>query len=343
MKKLGFILLIIFLWGCKQEYVKNPQALPTLKKAKVVEVEETQEPLPLYGSGRIEAHENVKLSFKTGGIIQELLVDQGQAVSKGQLLGRLNLSEINAQVTQAEANVKKLERDLSRFQRLLKDSAATLQSVQDIETGWEVAKANLTIARFNQVHSRIVAPANGIIQQKLVEENELVTPGQPVFSLRTKEGGMRLVLGLSDRDVVKVRMGDRARIRLDAYPGTEAEAFITEIAVEGHPRTGTFAVELSLQQFPYELKSGFFAKARILPSQQKPYFKVPMRAIVEGKEDQVAIFVPESNRTKKLVLKPDYFGDDFFSVSSQGFDTNTLNIITEGAAYLREGETFEGL
>ena len=337
------LILFVLLAACKQDYVKTPKALPTVKKAKVVQLERSTEPLPVYASGKIKSLESIKLSFKTGGIIQSLAVAEGTYVRKGQVLATLDLSEIDAQVRQAQANVEKLERDLGRFQRLYADSAATLQSVQDIETGLDVAQSQLKIAAFNQSYSKIVAPVSGVIQKKMVEVGELVSPGAPIYTIGSRQAGMSLRVSLADRDVVKVSMGDRATLAIDAYAGLEAEARVTEIAAEGHPRTGTFEVELTVENFPYELKSGFFAKATVYPSQQQAYYKIPMHAIIEGLEEQVAIYVPDREKVKKKLVKPDFIGEDFFTTAITSFDQSTPRVLTDGASFLREGEAFETL
>lgn len=326
--------------GCKQEYVKEPKELPNVKQAKVVSIEATDQPIPVYASGKIEALKNMKLSFKTGGYVKRIAVNEGDYVKKGQLLATLNTEEIDAQVKQAEANVTKAERDLERFKRLYADSAATLEQVQDLETGLEVAQSGLTIARFNRVYSQIIAPVSGRIQTKMAEVNELVNPGQPILAISAKSAGMSLNVGLADREVVKLKTGDQAEIIFDAYDGTVGRAQVTEIAAEASPLTGTFNVELTILDFPFELKSGFFAKASILPGKQGAYFKVPMHAMVSGRSDEVAVFVPDINVAKKRSLKPLFIGDDFFTVAAVDLQQE-LSVITDGASYLAEGERFE--
>lgn len=343
MKKLFILFLVFGLFACKQDYVKNPKVIPTTKKAKVVELKQSTDPLPVFASGKIKSLEQIKLSFKTGGIINSLRVKKGMYVKKGQVIATLDLSEINAQVQQAQANVDKLERDLGRFRRLYADSAATLQSVQDIATGLDVAKSQLKIATFNQSYSQIIAPVAGVVQQKMAEEGELVNPGQPIFTLASQQAGMSLTVSLADRDVVKLKLGDRAKLAIDAYQGMEAEARVTEIAAEGHPRTGTFEVELTIEDFPYALKSGFFSKATIYPSIQQAYYKIPMHAIIEGLEEQVAIYVPKGQTTQRMLLTPDYIGEDYFTTSISAFTESSPRVLTEGASFLREGESFETL
>jgi len=117
--------------------------------------------LPVRSIGIVATSEEIRLSFKTGGIIAHAYVNEGQSVKAGQLLAELNLSEITAQVNQAENGYEKALRDFTRAKNLFADSVATLEQYQNAETGLNVAKSILDAAQFNLVHSRIKAPAMG--------------------------------------------------------------------------------------------------------------------------------------------------------------------------------------
>lgn len=333
--------LLFLAWSCKKQYVEKPTELPTIKQAKLVNLQATDDPIPVYASGVITALESMRLSFKTGGYVNKIVVDEGQYVKKGQTLATLNTSEIDAQVNRAQLNVDKVARDLARLKRLYADSAATLQSIQDTQTALEVAKSDLIIAKFNQTNSTILAPVAGRVQMKLAEENELVTPGQPILTISSKNKGMSLNAGLSDRDVVKLKLGDTAKVKFDAYPDLQGRAIVTEIGAEANPLTGTFQVELTIQGYPKELKSGFFAKASIFPSNQPAYFKIPMHAMVSGNDREVVVFVPEGNKAKSKTIRPQFIGNEYFTVLAS--TSKALTVLTDGAAYLREGEAFQSI
>ena len=332
----AFVALLV---SCKQEFVKDPKPLPKVKTAKVVTLQTENSPLPVYTSGRVQVLENARLSFKTGGLIRRMLVDDGDAFQKGDVLAELDLKEINSRVVQAKAQVEKLTRDVARFQRLLQDSAATLQNLQDLETALEVAKADLAIAQFNRTYSTIVAASDGKVLQRMAEPGELASPGQPILYTSSTSSGMGLTVGLSDRDVVKVQLGDSASVVLDAYPDLPAQAVVIEIGEEAHPRIGTYTVKLALQEYPRPIRNGFFAKARIFPSLQSPYYRIPIQAVIEASKGSVSIFQPEDNRAVKTTVKPVYYGDDYVAVQSSALRAAML--LTDGAAYLRDGETFE--
>ena len=138
------ILSAITFWQCKSEE-GTTKTRPANSDTTVVEV---TLPLVAENNGKISAIAAVingaeaKPSFKTGGVIAKTMVSEGQNVKKGQLLARLNLAEIDAQLSQANEAANKAERDLTRARRLLADSVATLEQVQNASTALEVAKKN---------------------------------------------------------------------------------------------------------------------------------------------------------------------------------------------------------
>lgn len=324
--------------ACKEQFVDNPKPLPTQRSVRMQVAEVLTEALPIHASGKVEAEENTSLSFKTGGIIQQVLVEEGQQVRKGQTLASLDLSEINAQVTQARVQTDKLRADLAKFESLAKDSAIAQQVVDDVRSALQVAEAGLQIAQYNQTHSVITAPSSGIILQKLAESGELIGPGNPVLVFGNSSSSKQMVLkvSISDKELVQLRLNDEAYISFDAFPGTQAKAKVTEIGAQAHPRTGTFEVTLQIEDYPYQLRSGFFAKAEIMPSLQKDLLKVPMQALIEGDAQSVKLFTAENNVVKAIETIPVHIAEDYFTIEHDSDET--LRVITEGAAYVQEGE-----
>jgi len=98
-------------------------------------------------NGKIATYRTkIKLSFKVGGIIETLLVEEGERVKAGQFLAHLEKSEIEAMAKQARSAYEKASRDYKRIVSLYQDSVATLEHMQDSETALNVARSSLEIA-----------------------------------------------------------------------------------------------------------------------------------------------------------------------------------------------------
>lgn len=343
MKNITNLLLAsaVLIIACKPNYQSELAAVATesSKPVRVVELDVKDEPIPLTASGIISSKSQRVLSFKVGGIIDQILVDEGQSVEKGQLLASVDLEEIEAQVNKAQEAYAKAVRDFERFKRLYADSAATYEMVQNMETAFEVAQSDLQIATFNRRFAEIKAPVSGKVLRRFVEEGELVEPGNPVFNIgENGENAYVLRIGVSDRDVVHINLGDEATYTLAAYPGKSFSAKVTEIAEASNPMTGTFEVELTLDPTSYIIKNGFVAKLELYPSGYDPYYEIPMAALVEADELNVKIFVLDENNTAtETEIVPIDIRSSSLIVPTDELPSAS-RIITEGSAYVRSGD-----
>src|SRR3989454_8195410 len=121
---------------------------------------------PVTATGTLGPKEEVTLSFKVGGVVSRIFVDEGRVVQAGDTLAELDLSEIDAAVVRARSAAEKAERDLTRARRLYADSVATLEQAQNAQTGRDVTHAELETTLFNRRYAVIVAPASGLILRR---------------------------------------------------------------------------------------------------------------------------------------------------------------------------------
>lgn len=294
---------------------------------------------PIEASGLLASETEARMSFKTGGVIQKVYVKEGDRVSKGQLLALLNLTEINAQVQQANESVQKAERDLKRVSNLYRDSVATLEQVQNLTTALNVAKNNLDIAQYNKTFSEIRATTSGVVIKKLMNEGELVGPGAPVLVVNaTTRQDWVLRVGVSDKDWARLREGNRAEVRLDAFPNQVYTAAVKNLSPVPDPNSGLYQAELSLQGLdPSRMATGLFGKATLYPTvlQTKGLTAIPIDALVEGNGNQGYVFVPAGNVAKRIPIKVAHFDNQKAYVAS-GLEGIT-SIVVEGSAYLADG------
>jgi RND family efflux transporter MFP subunit len=209
-----------------------------------------------------------------------------------------------------------------------------LTTVQDATTGYEAAEKTVEIARFNQKLSKIYAPQSGRILRKISEQGELITPFAPAFILATGESAYIVNIGLADKDVVKVKMGDKAAIYLDAYPNQPFTATITQIAQAVNPATGTFEIELQIQnQAGKKLISGFVAKAEINQPNVASSLVIPVESLVEANGAKAFVFTLSTDN--KTVNKKEIQVGRII-----GSDVEVLNGLSEGSQIVLSGANF---
>ena len=136
---------------------------------------------PIDTNGLVVTKHEMRLSFKMGGVVRRIYVQEGDVVKQGQRLAEIELTEVSAQVEQARQMADKAARDLKRGENLYADQVISLEQLQDLRTQAAMAGAQFKSAQFNLGYSVISAPRDGKVLRKLVEERELVAAGTPCW------------------------------------------------------------------------------------------------------------------------------------------------------------------
>jgi RND family efflux transporter MFP subunit len=262
-------------------------------------------------------------------------VKEGETVKSGETLVALDLSEIRAQVNQARIGYEKARRDLTRAENLYRDSVATLEQFQNAESALEVARSQKQIADFNLRHSQIKAPSDGKIQKILVEANEMIGPGYPAILFASTENDWVVRSSLTDKDIVKLTLGDSGRITMDAFPGTSFTAEVSELGSVADPVTGTYEIELRIAEAHPQFRTGFFSRCEIYPAQMNRSLVVPVEALLNASDRSATVYVASEERALKRKVSIGQLVDGFIVVSG-GIEQGE-EVITDGARYVNEG------
>jgi membrane fusion protein, multidrug efflux system len=297
---------------------------------------------PIDTNGIVVTKHEMRLSFKMGGVVRRIQVQEGDVVKKGQRLAEIELTEVGAQVEQAHQMADKAERDLKRGENLYADQVISLEQLQDLRTQAAMAGAQYKSAQFNLGFSVISAPRDGMIMRKLAEERELVPAGAPVLLLGDSDRGYVVRAALADREIVNIKLGDKGQIRMDAFPGQAMSGTVVEIASAADERTGMFPVEVHFDSPPPRLVSGLVARLRLAPTNEAPALTyVPMAALVEGDGDRASVFVIDGGKALRREVRVAFITADSIALES-GLAAG-VEVVTDGALYLENGEAVEVL
>ncbi len=342
MKNTGYIMFLSLLSILLFSFVSCKSKAESTRQGKHINVQtatviQKSVALPIFTSGKLYTSTESKLSFKIPGIVAKIYVKKGQSVSKNTLLAELDLIEMNAKVDQALSARRKAERDLERVKRLYADSVATLEQLQNTKTALDITASDVKIAEFNLRHATIYAPEEGKILKKFAEEGELIGSGNPVFLYGSSQNGWVIRVGVTDLQIVRIQLGDKAQVTFDAYPDKVFDATVSEIEAIANPYTGTFEVELQLEADTTKLYSGFIGRVNLVPALQQTYSFIPIESLVEGDEKTGYIFEADrsNNTVKKHQIKIEQIVGDQLLVLS-GLE-QVKEVITYGTPYLTDG------
>jgi len=273
-----------------------------------------------------------------GGLIESIKVEEGQSVKTGQVLAVLKQTEISASVEQARQTSAKAKRDLDRGKALLADGVTTEEAVQDLTTAFNVASAAQSGTEFNAEHTRIQASVDGVVLRKMAEANEVVQAGQTVLILGGANRGWVVRIGLADRDVVRTRLGDVARVEFDAWPGQKFVGRVSNIASAADAATGTFTVEVQLEAGGARFVQGLVAKVALSPQSSGKVKVIPVQALVEANDKEAGVFVLDRSRqaVHRISIQIGRMNGGQIEVLD-GLPAGA-EVVTDGAAFLENGE-----
>ena len=328
-------LMVMLLSGCAEKKEPAAGATDNETAVRLHPIKRIKYNTVLHYSGALVSINEAKLSFKTGGIVSKIFVKEGDHVIKGQLLATLNMTEINALEQQASQNVEKLTRDLNRANNLYRDTAVTLEQLQNANTGLKMASSNLLIARFNKQYAQIRATISGTVQKKFMNEGELASPGAPVFFIvGTSENDWRVRFGVADKDWPALKINAKATIAVDVYPADKFPGAISKIADTEDPVTGSYEVEVKVFPGKRKFAAGLFSSIQLQTTSQQDVSLIPVEALTESEGKTGYVYT--INKDERTVTKHQvaiYAIDKREVLISNGLE-QIDHVITDGVGYL---------
>jgi len=340
MKRIQFtvIAVALLLSSCK-EHPKNtnPLSEPDIIAVKVSPLSSFRVPTSVQVTGLVSTKDQANYSFKIGGVISRILVNEGDFFRKGQLLATLNTTEISAGLSQSNLGVDKVQRDYDRAMNLYKDSVFTLEQLQNTRTALDVARKGKEAVAFNERYAKIYATSDGFVSKKVANEGEVIGGGMPVLLTNTIQQNASYLLkaGVTDREWSSIKAGQAAKVTLDGFPDQLFEATVYRKLQSADREIGSFQIELKLKLHNVAPPVGMFGKADIEIDQVENAIVIPYNALVEadGKKGYVFTTVG-ADKVKKIPVNIMKFETDKVYLSDKMDGIN--QIIISNSAYLNE-------
>lgn len=330
------------LMACEASHAEAPPREPLVEATPVrlAGVVSRAVDAPLRATGRVAHVRDHKPAFKTGGLVKEVLVDEGDQVVKGQVLARLDTREIDAGMAQARAALDKARRDLARVEQLVGESVLPVTTREDAETAATVARAQLAGLAFNRETAIVTASADGVVLRRLVQPGEVVGPGLPIVVIgEAAPDRFELEVGVPAREGGRIAIGDRdVRVELDDRDG-ELSGVVKEIAPSLVPGTDRVTVTLEVVCTGALPPRGLVGVATFAPRSGVQRPAVPVSALVEGDGVRASVWLPDPAKADHVVRREIVVARidaDGMAIVNDGLD-GVREVIDAGNAWLDEG------
>jgi RND family efflux transporter MFP subunit len=299
----------------------SPQSTPTTVNVTRGDIVKT-----VLVDGNLEMPNKAYLSFGVTGMVTEVLVSEGDNVTKDQVLARLDAQSLNSSVKTAELQVQIAQNQVEAAQAQYEASSTDIT-----EANWEIAKLNLKIAKLNLESAKlnldkavIVAPFDGVVADITITEGEEISTAAlatPAISL-VDTSKVEMQGYIDELDVASVKLGQAANITLDALPNEQVTGSVTFISPISTVRAGivSYATTITLENPSAELKDGMSATAEVVVERRDNVLLIP-NAVIRGtlENPKVVVLIDGQQEERQITLG-----------LSDGFNTEVLSGLEDG-------------
>ncbi|TVP59331.1 MAG: efflux RND transporter periplasmic adaptor subunit [Halomonadaceae bacterium] len=269
------ITLLLILAGCSSDDAPEQRER---RSAAVAAMEVTTRDLSrqLNLSGRVEPRSMINLASRTAGAVDEVMVEEGDSVSRGDLLVRLDMAEAQAELRRAEAEQHQAQLDFNRVKSLRERNVTTETELQNAQSALQVAESVTLLWRTRVDYGEIRAPSDGVVTERYVEPGEAVQAQQVLFELAAMNH-LVMRVGVTERDVVHLARGQTMPIRLDALPALDLQGEIRRVFPMSRSSNRLVTVEVSLPDDALTLgvRAGFLGRIATVIDQRPGVIAVP--------------------------------------------------------------------
>ena len=343
---ISVILLGITLSNCSKKVVEE-----IIRPVTVIEVLKPGETNVRRFSGLSKADDELDLSFRISGTVNDIAVNVGDKVKKGQLIARLESTDQDlevkrqqANIAQTNANLKQAKNDYERSLLLYEANNISKSELDSAEASYLSTKAQLSankrsleLARQEYRYCYLYSPDEGFISESHLSDHQVVNAGTLVAVLQVK-GPIEVEFGVAESMINKFQIGQYANVKFDFIEDKVFKAKVNQVSVSTNDST-TYPVKVSLIDFDQRIRPGMVCDVEVefesLSNEQ--YIVVPSAAVVGdvSGDNYVWLFDEDTQSPIKRIVKVG-------SIVSEGLQiTNGLSggekIITRGVNTLEEG------
>lgn len=302
MKKYAIVVIIIIAVlasGCgakkkpakNMEQIQKEQGIPV--RVKPIELGTFNQKLSY--NATLAGLEESTAQAMVSDIVLRINAKVGDRVSKGQVIMNFPSNTPAAQYEQAKAGYNAQKQVYERMQRLFTQGAISRQDMDNVETGYNVAKANMDASE-QMINVR--APISGIITAIMVNPAEKVFPGANLFTV-SSTGGYKAILQIPDTEVVKVRKGTTASALVN---GITIQGKISSVALAVDPNTKAVRVEATFPGMNKDISYGSMARVD-LTIMSKPGVVVVERQNIIMENNKSYVWLNQNNHAVRKEIE----------------------------------------
>jgi RND family efflux transporter MFP subunit len=329
------IALIIFLLpGCqtkKTNQLTDSSAIPVVTGS----VLKTDSGTEISISGNIEGYKTVRLGFMVAGKIDFIAANEGEVISKGELISSLDPTSYAIAKELADIQVNQVQDEYDRLKLMHDKKSLSESDFAKISYGMQQAKAQQKLHTKNLSDTKLYSPIDGVLLKKLAEVGEITGIGMPLFVVSDIRK-IKVNAYIPENELHNIKIGQKAKVLLSSlseiYDGK-----ITEVGSAADPASRSFSVKIEVDNPKMLIRPGMIAEVSIASENKKEVLVIPVESIQHDYNNQSFVYVVDNTRNKafRRNVIPGQLINNRIEITS-GLNENEI-IVTGGQQKLVDG------
>ncbi|MBP2832606.1 efflux RND transporter periplasmic adaptor subunit [Aquimarina sp. U1-2] len=291
--------------------------------------------------GNVETKQNIVLYPEMSGILTKVYVDEGQKVSKGQVLARIDDGGLSQQLSQIEVQAQLAKTTFDRQQRLWKQKIGSEIQYLEAKTNYEAQKNAVDQIKRQLAKTTINAPFSGVIDDVITEQGSVVSAGQNQIIRIVNLSNMYIETEVPERYLGSITKGKDVEVYFPVLNKT-INTKVRQVGNYINPNNRSFMVEIGIPSKDGSVKPNLTAKVKINDYTSENAILIPQSIISENAEGDQYIYVTSGvdakniAEAKKVIITTGKTQGDLIEITN-GI-TNGDAIISEGARSVKDGQ-----
>lgn len=285
-------------------------------------------------TGLVEPLRTIGVVSQLAGVLESVAVEEGDRVRAGQVLARLAVPEVDAQLASAEVALKVAESAAARSTTLRAAGVITVTEDEAAQAALASARSTRDQLRVRRGFATVTAPADGVVLERRVEPGDVASPQLRLFSVADLST-LVVRVPVSELLIASLREGGKVAVRLDALPGREITGSIRRIFPSADSTTRLVPVEVAINgAAARDVKPGYLARAVFTLSPRTDLLMVPITAVLENPRGAVVYVVQGGKAVRRDVQRGSTFEGRV--EITEGLKVGD-SVVVAGATFLRDG------
>ncbi|HIB38023.1 efflux RND transporter periplasmic adaptor subunit [Mesonia sp.] len=290
--------------------------------------------------GDVETDQNIIIYPEFSGILTSIYVEEGQKVSKGQRLAKIDDGGLSSQLAQSESQLALAKTTYERQERLWNQNIGSEIQYLEAKTNYEAMQNSVNQLRTQLSKTVITAPFAGTIDQVIADEGQVVSPGQNQIFRLVNLNKMYVTAEVPETYLGKINKGTEVLIELSSI-GKEFEGSVAQVSDFINPNNRSFQVKVNVPNEEGLVKPNLIATVKLNDYTSENAIVIPLNILQENAEGKSIAYTvkKESDTTgiaQRKIVKTGLNYNDKIEVL-EGLEGGQT-IIVEGARSTREGQ-----